>query len=50
MVPYFRLIPEKLDFENSQKLQKHDLAAIFGTFCIKFDRSEFSLKIKPLDS
>ena len=50
MVFNFRLILEKLDCRNSQKLQKHHLAAIFGPFRIKFNRSEFSSKIEHLGS
>ena len=46
----FRLILGKLDCRNSQKLQKHHLAAVFGPFCIKFNRSEFSSKIEHLGS
>ena len=42
MAFHFRLIPEKLDFEKLPETIK----TIFGQFCIKLDRSEFSLKIK----
>ena len=50
MIFHFKLIPEKLDFKNYQKLQKLDLVAIFGPFCIKLDRTEFSSKIEPRQS